>query len=131
MPKEVVKMSAEENVVRNENSQGEVRIANDVIAMIAGLAAMEVEGVDSMEGNITRELIGKLSGNKLAKGVRIEVGPEGVTVFLTLLLKYGYRVMDVSKKVQERVSSSIENMTGKKVLSVSVSVTGISMGKEA
>lgn len=131
MPKEVVKMSAEENVVRNENSQGEVRIANDVIAMIAGLAAMEVEGVDSMEGNITRELIGKLSGNKLAKGVRVEVGPEGVTVFLTLLLKYGYRVMDVSKKVQERVSSSIENMTGKKVLSVSVSVTGISMGKEA
>lgn len=131
MPKEVVKMSAEENVVRNENSQGEVRIANDVIAMIAGLAAMEVEGVDSMEGNITRELIGKLSGNKLAKGVRIEVGPEGFTVFLTLLLKYGYRVMDVSKKVQERVSSSIENMTGKKVLSVSVSVTGISMGKEA
>lgn len=124
-------MSAEENVVRNENSQGEVRIANDVIAMIAGLAAMEVEGVDSMEGNITRELIGKLSGNKLAKGVRIEVGPEGVNVFLTLLLKYGYRVMDVSEKVQERVSSSIESMTGKKVLSVSVSVTGISMGKEA
>ena len=124
-------MSVEENVVRNENSQGEVRIANDVIAMIAGLAAMEVEGVDSMEGNITRELIGKLSGNKLAKGVRVEVGPEGVTVFLTLLLKYGYRVMDVSEKVQERVSSSIENMTGKKVLSVSVSVTGISMGKEA
>lgn len=112
------------------SERGEVRIADDVIAVIAGLAATEVEGVDSMAGNITKELINKLGGNKLANGVRVEVKPDGISAQLSLNIKYGYNIMQVSEKVQERVKTAIENMTGFTVNHVVINVAGISMAAE-
>ena len=76
---------------------GEVKIADEVVAMIAGLAATEVEGVDSMAGNITNELVGKLGMKNLNRGVKISVDDDHVSVELSLNMKYGYSIPDVRR----------------------------------
>ena len=111
--------------IQLENNRGEIIVADEVIAVITGLAAMEVEGVASMAGNATRELISKIGIKSLSKGVKVDVLGDVVTVEATLNLKYGYNVKDVSVKVQEKVKVAIENMTGLKVADVNVRVAGI------
>ena len=106
---------------------GEVQIADGVVAIIAGLAATEVEGVDSMAGNITNELVGKLGMRNLSKGVKVDVTEEHVSVDLSLNLKYGYNIPEVCEKVQERVKTAIENMTGLSVLDVNIKIAGVNM----
>lgn len=106
---------------------GEVQIADEVVAIIAGLAAMEVEGVASMAGNATRELISKLGMKSLSKGVKVDVLEGIVTVSLSLNLKFGYSIMDISAKVQEKVKAAIENMTGLTVADVNIRVQGVEM----
>ena len=106
---------------------GEVKSADEVVAMIAGLAATEVEGVDSMAGNITNELVGKLGMKNLNRGVKISVDDDHVSVELSLNMKYGYSIPDVSEKVQERVRTAIETMTGLTVLEVNIKIAGVSM----
>ena len=109
---------------------GEVRIADEVVAIIAGLAATEVDGVDSMAGNITNELIGKLGVKNLSKGVKVLVTDRSVDVDLALNIEYGYSIMKVSEKVQDRVKSAIENMTGLEVAMVNIRIVNVNMGKE-
>lgn len=106
---------------------GEVQIADEVVAIIAGLAATEVEGVDSMAGNITNELVGKLGMKNLSKGVKVDVMEEHVSADLSLNIRYGYNIPSVSEQVQERVSTAIENMTGLTVLDVNVKIAGVNM----
>ena len=106
---------------------GEVQNADEVVAIIAGLAATEVEGVDSMAGNITNELVGKLGMRNLSKGVKVDVTEEHVSVDLSLNLKYGYNIPEVCEKVQERVKTAIENMTGLSVLDVNIKIAGVNM----
>ncbi|NBI72779.1 Asp23/Gls24 family envelope stress response protein [Clostridiaceae bacterium] len=106
---------------------GEVQIADEVVAIIAGLAATEVDGVDSMAGNITNELVGKLGMKNLSKGVKVAVTEETVSVELSLNMKYGYSIPEVGEKVQDRVKSAIENMTGLTVLEVNIKIAGVSM----
>ena len=106
---------------------GEVQIADEVVAIIAGLAATEVEGVDSMAGNITNELVGKLGMKNLSKGVKVDVTEEHVSVDLSLNIRYGYNIPSVSEQVQEKVSPAIENMTGLTVLDVNVKIAGVNM----
>ena len=106
---------------------GEVQIADEVVAIIAGLAATEVEGVDSMAGNITNELVGKLGMKNLSKGVKVDVTEEHVSVDLSLNIRYGYNIPSVSEQVQETVSTAIENMTGLTVLDVNVKIAGVNM----
>ena len=106
---------------------GEVQIADEVVAIIAGLAATEVEGVDSMAGNITNELVGKLGMKNLSMGVKVDVTEEHVSVDLSLNIRYGYNIPSVSEQVQEKVSTAIENMTGLTVLDVNVKIAGVNM----
>ena len=106
---------------------GEVQIADEVVAIIAGLAATEVEGVDSMAGNITNELVGKLGMKNLSKGVKVDVTEEHVSADLSLNIRYGYNIPSVSEQVQEKVSTAIENMTGLTVLDVNVKIAGVNM----
>ena len=106
---------------------GEVQIADEVVAIIAGLAATEVEGVESMAGNITNELVGKLGMKNLSKGVKVDVTEEHVSVDLSLNIRYGYSIPSVSEQVQEKVSTAIENMTGLTVLDVNVKIAGVNM----
>ncbi len=113
--------------VYEKDKLGEVQIADEVVAIIAGLAATEVEGVDSMAGNITNELVGKLGMKNLSKGVKVDVTEEHVSVDLSLNLKYGYNIPDVGEKVQDRVKSAIENMTGLSVLDVNIKIASVNM----
>ena len=110
-----------------EDGLGEVQIAEEVITIIAGLAATEVEGVCSMGGNITKELVSRLGMKNLSKGVKVDVLEGVVTVSLALNMKYNYSIMDVSAKVQEKVKSAVENMTGLEVADVNVKVAGVEM----
>lgn len=116
--------------IKNDANIGEVKIADEVVAIIAGLAAMEVEGVASMAGNATRELISKLGMKSLSKGVKVDVLDGIVTVSLALNLLYGYGIKDVTVKVQEKVKSSIENMTGLEVADVNIRVAGVKVPEE-
>ena len=113
-----------------EDQLGEIQIADEVVAIIAGLAATEVEGVDSMAGNITNELVGKLGMKNLSKGVKVDVTEEHVSADLSLNIKYGYNIPQVCEKVQERVKSAIENMTGLTVLDVNVKIAGVNISAE-
>ena len=106
---------------------GEVKIADEVVTVIAGLAATEVEGVASMEGNITNELVSKLGMKNLSKGVMVTVEGKNVSVQISLIIEYGCSVPVVTAKVQERVKSAIENMTGLEVTEVKITVAGVNM----
>ncbi len=106
---------------------GDVQIADEVVAIIAGLAATEVDGVVKMAGNISNELISKLGMKNLSKGVKVEVVPPEVGVELRLVLKYGYSIPKVSKTVQDKVRSAIETMTGLHVSEVNVKVAGVAI----
>ena len=92
--------------LQNDESLGEVKIADEVVAIIAALAATEVDGVASMAGNITNEVIGKLGIKNLSKGVKVDVLEGVVTVSLALNIKYNYSIMDVTAKVQDRVKNA-------------------------
>lgn len=117
--------------IKEDENIGEVKIADEVVAIIAGLAAMEVDGVSSMAGNTTREIIGKLGMKNLSKGVKVDVLEGIVTVSLKLNLKYGYSIVEVSGKVQEKVKAAIENMTGLTVADVNIRVAGVDIPEEA
>ena len=113
--------------IYDDQTIGKVQIADEVVAIIAGLAATEVEGVASMAGNITNELVGKLGMKNLSKGVKISMTEDHVSVDLSLNMKYGYSIPAVSEKVQDKVKSAIENMTGLMVLEVNIKIAGVAM----
>ena len=117
-------------VLNEEKSVGVVQIADDVVAMIASLAAMEVEGVSSMAGNITSELISKAGGKKLARGVRVTVVERNVRVDLALIMEYGYSIPATCHQVQGKVKAAIENMTGLGCNDVNIRIAGINVSKE-
>ena len=127
-------MSKEEkrgvHMIHADGQLGEVQIADEVVATIAGLAATEVEGVASMAGNITKELIGKLGVKNLSKGVKVLVTGQNVDVDLALNIDDGYSIMKVSEKVQDRVKTAIENMTGLEVSMVNIRIVNVNMDKE-
>ena len=111
-----------------EDKIGVIRVADDVVSIIAGLAATEVEGVSSMAGNITNEIVAKTGIKNLSKGVHVDVMDGIVTVDLNLNIKYGYAIPEVSKNVQERVRTAIETMTGLEVGTINVRIASVDMG---
>ena len=117
--------------IKMDANLGEVKIADEVVAIIAGLAAMEVDGVASMAGNATKELISKLGMKSLSKGVRVDVLEGIVTVMMALNLKYGYNIKSTTAKVQEKVKAAIENMTGLEVADVNIRIAGVEIPEEA
>ncbi len=112
-----------------DDTLGEVRIADEVVAIIAGLAATEVEGVSSMAGNITNELVSKLGMKNLSKGIKVEVTEGVVRVDVALNIAFGYAIPEVSAKVQEKVKSAVENMTGLEVSNVNIRIAAVDLGK--
>ena len=112
----------------NENC-GTVQIADDVVAMVAGIAATEIDGVSAMAGNITNELMSKVGMKKLTKGVRVDVIGKKVVVDLAVTMKYGYHIPATCQKVQAKVKNAIENMTGLNVEYVNIRIAGIEVQK--
>ena len=119
------------HTVYNIEDVGQVQIADEVVTIIAGLAATEVDGVASMAGNITNELVSKLGMKNLSKGVKVEIVDSVVSVDLTLNIEYGMNILETSKKVQEKVKAAIENMTGLEVADVNIRVAGVEIPEEA
>ena len=108
---------------------GEVKIADEVVAIIAGLATTEVEGVSSMAGNITNEIVSRLGMKSLSKGIQVEVSDNEVMVDVAIYIAYGYSIPDVSTKVQEKVKTTIESMTGLEVAKINVRIASVDMGE--
>ena len=115
--------------VMEKRGTGEVKIASYVVAIIAALAVTETEGVSSMAGNITNELIGKFGMKNLSKGVKVTMEDGLVHVDIMLNVKYGYSIRNVSEQVQNRVSQQIETMTGLVVPEVNVRVAGVNLSE--
>ena len=113
--------------IYDDQTIGKVQIADEVVAIIAGLAATEVEGVASMAGNITNELVSKLGMKNLSKGVKVDVLEGVVCVDLSLNLSYGFSIPQTCKKVQEKVKAAIENMTGLQVSDVNISIASVEL----
>ncbi|MBQ9136300.1 MAG: Asp23/Gls24 family envelope stress response protein [Lachnospiraceae bacterium] len=116
-------------VLQDNENIGAVQIADDVVVMIAGLATREVEGVSAMVGNVTGELMSKVGVKNLAKGVKVDILGKDVTVDLAVNVEYGYNIPAVSQKIQTKVKSAIENMTGLNVVDVNIRIAGVNMQK--
>ena len=112
-------------VLKAEENVGMVQIADDVVAMIASLAATEVEGISAMAGNITNELMGKVGMKKLTKGVRVVVTGRNVRVDLAVTMEYGYNIPATCHHVQAKVKAAIENMTGLHCTDVNNRIAGV------
>ncbi len=117
-------------IEETENKIGKVSIADDVVASIAGIAAIEVKGVSKLTGNISKELVAKLGKKNLSKGVKVDIIEGTVDVDLSLELEYGNSIKTVSENVQIKVKQAIESMTGLAVGFVNVVVSGIKLEKE-
>ena len=119
-------MEDEKNIqIEGNKSLGDVVIANEVLAIIAGIAATEVEGVHSMDGGWSGQFISKLGIKDLARGVKVQVRDGEVKVDLSLNMEYGYAIPKVSDLVQDKVSASSNNMTGLNVSEVNIRISGV------
>ena len=104
---------------------GEVHIADEVIAIIAGMAATEVEGVKGMVGKTADNFVELLGRKNLSKGVAVEIIDGAVNLRLSLVVMYGSSIVEVSKNVSEKVKNAVETMTGLDVAEVNINVTGV------
>ena len=113
-----------------ENHEG-IKISNDVVAVIAGVAVSEVRGVASMAGGFAGGISEVLSGKKnLSKGIKVEADEKEVKIDVNIIVEYGSRIPDVAFEIQNRVKKSVENMTGLKVAEVNVHVQGVKTEKD-
>lgn len=112
------------------NKTGTISYANDVIAIIAGLAATEIAGISGMSGGITSSIAEMLGRKNLTKGVKVEVGTEETAIDLNVIVDYGVQIHKVAFDVQENVKKAVETMTGLHVVEVNVYVQGVNVAQE-
>lgn len=110
----------------SENTENGIEISNDVIAVIAGVAVSEVQGVASMSGGFAGGITEVLSGKKnMAKGIKVDKTENTAKIDVNIIVEYGSRIPDVAFEIQNRVKKSVESMTGFKVEEVNVHVQGV------
>lgn len=112
-------------VLQEDENIGAVKIADDVVAMIASLAASEVEGVSAVGNNLTNDLMSKVGVKNLAKGVKVDVKESKVIVDVVVSMEYGFNIPATSRKVQDKVKAAIENMTGLSCAEVNIRIAGV------
>ena len=119
-------VNGQEEIALSDNDTNEIRIADDVVAVIAGVAVSEVAGVAEMAGGFAGGITEVLSGKKnLAKGIKVEVGDKETKIDVNIIVEYGVRIPDVAFEIQNRVKKAVESMTGLKVVEVNVHVQGV------
>ncbi len=123
-------MDSREIMERHQGDLGTIRIANEVVGVIAGLAATEVEGVAGMSGGIAGGIAEMLGRKNLSKGVKVEVGEREAAIDLFIIVEYGVSIPDVALRIQENVKRAIENMTGLVVVEVNIHVQGVTFQPE-
>jgi uncharacterized alkaline shock family protein YloU len=118
-------MEKEKALEKKDGSLGSIRIADEVVGIIAGLAATEIDGIAGMSGGLVGGIAEMLGKKNFAKGVKVEVGEREAAVDLYIIVKYGVRIPDVALSVQENVKQAIESMTGLSVVEVNIHVQGV------
>ncbi|NLJ72725.1 MAG: Asp23/Gls24 family envelope stress response protein [Syntrophomonadaceae bacterium] len=112
------------------NEFGSIRIADEVVATVAGLAASEVEGVAAMSGNWGTDFAERLGRKNFGKGIRVEVTGDVTTVDIYIVVEFGYAIPEVASNVQKDVKAAVETMTGLTVSTVNVHISAVSMKKQ-
>ncbi len=116
--------------IASDDNGGKVVFAEDVVATIATLAAAEVEGVYGMSGTAFEGLGEKLGKKNYTKGIKVEVGTVECAVDMSIIVRYGFKIQEVCRNVQNAVKNAIETMTGLKVVQVNITVNSIVFAKE-
>jgi len=113
-----------------KENAGTIKIANEVVAIIAGLAAADVNGVAGMSGGIAGDIVEILKGKNLSKGVKVEVGEKETAIDLFIIVEFGFRIPDIAWEIQNKVKKAVENMTGLTVVEVNIHVQAVNFEKE-
>ena len=123
--------NVKEEVSIESQDNNSIKISDDVVAVIAGVAVSEVPGVSGMAGGFAGGITEVLSGKKnLSKGIKVEVGEKETKIDVNIIVEYGTRIPDVAFEIQNRVKKAVETMTGLKVVGVNVHVQGVSTNNE-
>lgn len=108
---------------------GSIKVADEVVAIIAGLAASEVKGVAGMSGGVSAGIVEMLGRKNLAKGVKVEVGEKEAAIDLFVIIEFGARIPEVAQQIQRNVKNAVESMTGLKVVETNIHVQGVAFEK--
>lgn len=120
----------EDSVQSVVNEIGAIKITDEVVAIIAGIAATDVTGVSSMSGGIAGGIAEALGRKNLAKGVKVEVGDKEAAIDLFIIVEYGFRIPEVAWTIQEKVKQAVEEMTGLDVIEVNIHIQGVNIERE-
>jgi uncharacterized alkaline shock family protein YloU len=124
-------MAKENETIKNKETGsvnlGSVKIADDVVASIAAIAACEVDGVKSIDGTASENLFSKVGIRGVTRGAKVEVNGKQVRAAVAIIMDYGYNIPETCQYVQKRVKNSIENMTGLEVVDVNIRIAGINV----
>jgi len=120
----------EDNVQSVVNDLGSIKITEEVVAIIAGIAATDVPGVTGMSGGIAGGIAEALGRKNLSKGVKVEVGEKEAAIDLFIIVEYGYRIPEVAWTIQEKVKRAVEEMTGLNVIEVNIHIQGVNIDRE-
>lgn len=119
------------NIYNDENTeQSPIKISDDVVAIIAGVAATEVEGVAGMSGGITGGISEMLGMKNLSKGVKVEVNDKEASIDLNIIVEFGAKISELGAKIQKNVKNTVETMTGLEVTVVNVNIQGVNIPKD-
>nr|WP_300004449.1 Asp23/Gls24 family envelope stress response protein [Tissierella sp.] len=119
-----------ENIINDEKEFGSIKISNDVIATIAGIAATEVKGVSGKSMGFTGGITEMLGMRNLTKGVKVEITNRVAKIDISIIVEYGVDIAETAKKVQENIKKSVETMTDLLVPEVNVNIQGVNMETE-
>lgn len=122
-------MAEGKEYISRQEELGSVNISEEVLAVIAGAAAMEVDGVSALGTTLSNDVAALVTRKSVAKGVHLEVEGEAVMVDVTILVKYGYVVPEVAKNVQDAIQNAVMNTSGLDVAGVNVTVSGVTFQK--
>jgi uncharacterized alkaline shock family protein YloU len=119
-----------EEILKEETDMGIVKISDEVVGVIAGLATTEIKGVVGMSANLVGGITQILTGKKnLSMGVKVNVGESSATIDLFVVVEYGVKIPEVSKLIQENVKKTVETMTGLVVSAVNIHVQNVAIPK--
>ena len=120
----------EKDLMKTDTGLGTIKIADEVVSIIAGLAATEIDGIAGMSGGLVGGIAEMLGRKNFSKGVKVEVGEREAAIDLFIIVKYGVRIPDVAIAAQENIKRAIETMTGLSVVEVNVNVQGVNFPED-
>lgn len=118
-------------LTKEQTREDKIRISEEVIATIAGIAATELSDVTSLSSGFVDGIAGMLGKKSPGRGIKVELKDNQASIEISVVMQYGCKIHEVAREMQTRVRTAVENMTGLEILNVSINVLGVSMGKDA